>query len=106
MPNRQKKKKKVSPIWGGGVDGCVSVSLLCADSFSITYEKACVLFNLGALLNQLGTLQNRNTSDGLKAACGYFQVRMKKKGMERCPYLFNSLLAHFVSSPLLVHLPT
>ncbi|ORX41792.1 BRO1-domain-containing protein [Piromyces finnis] len=40
---------------------------------SIQYEKASVLFNLGALYSQLGTIQNTNTTDGLKKASFYFQ---------------------------------
>jgi len=41
---------------------------------SIQYEKASALFNLGALYSQLGTIQNANTTDGLKKASFYFQV--------------------------------
>ena len=43
---------------------------------SIQYEKASVLFNLGALYSQLGTIQDANTSDGLKKASFYFQVNI------------------------------
>lgn len=39
----------------------------------IQYEKAAVMFNLGALYSQLGSSQSLWTSDGLKVAAQYFQ---------------------------------
>ncbi|GME79459.1 unnamed protein product [Ambrosiozyma monospora] len=40
---------------------------------SISYEKANILFNIGAIYSQLGVAQNRFTDDGLKKAGNYFQ---------------------------------
>ena len=37
------------------------------------YEKFCTLFNIGALLSQLGSTQNQTNDDGLKTAAKYFQ---------------------------------
>ena len=37
------------------------------------YEKFCALFNIGALLSQLGATQNQTSDDGLKTAAKYFQ---------------------------------
>eukprot|EP01114_Cavostelium_apophysatum_P013019 TRINITY_DN3067_c0_g1_i3.p1 TRINITY_DN3067_c0_g1~~TRINITY_DN3067_c0_g1_i3.p1 ORF type:complete len:562 (-),score=185.11 TRINITY_DN3067_c0_g1_i3:92-1777(-) len=40
--------------------------------FNIFYEKQNVLFNIGAMYSQLGSLQNRSTGDGLKIAYSAF----------------------------------
>ncbi|KAF9973737.1 pH-response regulator protein palA/rim20 [Actinomortierella ambigua] len=37
------------------------------------YERACVCFNIAAMYSQLGVNENRNTVEGLKRACAYFQ---------------------------------
>eukprot|EP01117_Protostelium_nocturnum_P017320 TRINITY_DN7038_c0_g1_i1.p1 TRINITY_DN7038_c0_g1~~TRINITY_DN7038_c0_g1_i1.p1 ORF type:complete len:805 (+),score=310.62 TRINITY_DN7038_c0_g1_i1:178-2592(+) len=42
-------------------------------SFSIYFEKVNVLFNIGAILSQLGSMQNRTSVEGLKVACQNFQ---------------------------------
>ncbi|KAH3767904.1 ALG-2 interacting protein X [Pelomyxa schiedti] len=42
--------------------------------YSAKFEYACVLFNVAAVLSQLGTLQNRTTADGAKNACNYFKT--------------------------------
>ena len=41
---------------------------------SATYERCCVLFNIGALQSQIGKSQNFDSDDGLKNAAKYFQV--------------------------------
>jgi len=40
---------------------------------SIEYERASVLFNLGAVLSHQGMVQDRNDIGGLKKACAFFQ---------------------------------
>ncbi|TPX56668.1 hypothetical protein PhCBS80983_g04377 [Powellomyces hirtus] len=42
-------------------------------SFNVNYEKAAVLFNIGAMYSQLAVSENRATTDGLKRAATYFQ---------------------------------
>ncbi|KAJ3022133.1 pH-response regulator protein palA/rim20 [Thoreauomyces humboldtii] len=42
-------------------------------SFNSNYEKASILFNIGAMYSQLGASENRSTAEGLKRACMYFQ---------------------------------
>ncbi|CAB4419941.1 unnamed protein product [Rhizophagus irregularis] len=37
------------------------------------YEKASVLFNIGAMYSQLGVSENRTTPEGVKRACQHFQ---------------------------------
>uniref|UniRef100_V5H838 Putative tyrosine-protein phosphatase non-receptor type 23 n=2 Tax=Ixodes ricinus TaxID=34613 RepID=V5H838_IXORI len=39
----------------------------------IKYEEASIMYNVGALHSQLGTLQNRDNSEGMKIACTHFQ---------------------------------
>ncbi|KAL6057405.1 pH-response regulator protein palA/rim20 [Balamuthia mandrillaris] len=41
---------------------------------NLEYEKACVLFNIGAVYSQIAHIQNRNTVEGIKKACHYFQL--------------------------------
>lgn len=44
---------------------------------NIHYEKAALLFNLGALASQQGLQSDRTSGDGLTAACKLFQVRVQ-----------------------------
>lgn len=39
----------------------------------IRFEMACILYNIAALLTQLGASEPRNTADSLKSACTHFQ---------------------------------
>ncbi|CEP08994.1 hypothetical protein, partial, partial [Parasitella parasitica] len=39
----------------------------------MNYEKACVLYSIGAVYSQLGNAENRSTTEGVKRACNYFQ---------------------------------
>lgn len=41
---------------------------------NMNYEKACVLYSIGAVYSQLGNAENRSTTEGVKRACNYFQV--------------------------------
>ena len=41
---------------------------------SASYEKICLLFNIGALQSQIAASQNLTSDDGLKSAAKYFQV--------------------------------
>jgi programmed cell death 6-interacting protein len=41
---------------------------------SASYEKMCLLFNIGALQSQIAASQNLTSDDGLKTAAKYFQV--------------------------------
>ena len=43
---------------------------------SIYYEKACVLFNMGAVLTQMALAADRGSDAGLKEAARRFQVRL------------------------------
>jgi len=38
------------------------------------FERLCVLYNIAALMSQIGSEANMQTDDGLKAAAKYFQV--------------------------------
>lgn len=40
---------------------------------SVGFEKACLIFCLGAVLSQIADTQNRFQADGLKIACNYLQ---------------------------------
>ncbi|CAO0801386.1 unnamed protein product [Mucor circinelloides] len=40
---------------------------------NMNYEKACVLYSIGAVYSQLGNAENRSTTEGIKRACNYFQ---------------------------------
>jgi hypothetical protein len=44
---------------------------------NMNYEKACVLYSIGAVYSQLGNAENRSTTEGVKRACNYFQVKIK-----------------------------
>uniref|UniRef100_A0A8C5EER8 Tyrosine-protein phosphatase non-receptor type 23 n=1 Tax=Gouania willdenowi TaxID=441366 RepID=A0A8C5EER8_GOUWI len=39
----------------------------------ISYEQACVLYNLGALHSMLGAMDNRVSEEGMKVSCTHFQ---------------------------------
>ena len=39
----------------------------------ITFERCCLLFNIGALQCQIAKSQNFDSDEGLKAACKHFQ---------------------------------
>lgn len=39
----------------------------------IKHELACILFNIGILHLNLGAVDNRQTSDGMKMSCSHFQ---------------------------------
>jgi programmed cell death 6-interacting protein len=63
--------------------GHVKLSFTWADAFrsakkaeqaSIHFEKAAVLFNLGAVLSMLGLQADRSSEQGVKDAARYFQV--------------------------------
>lgn len=41
---------------------------------SLAFERASVLFNLGALYSQLASAEDRATEDGIKRAINYYQV--------------------------------
>ncbi|TPX34133.1 hypothetical protein SeMB42_g07358 [Synchytrium endobioticum] len=45
-----------------------------ASSFNLSYERACILFNIGALHSQLGLAEPRHTPDGLKRSAIYYQA--------------------------------
>ncbi|KAI7862434.1 BRO1-like domain-containing protein [Spinellus fusiger] len=40
---------------------------------NIYFEKACVLFSIGALYSQQGSAEQRQSSDSIRKACNYFQ---------------------------------
>ena len=39
----------------------------------IRFEQCCVLYNIGALHSALGTMETRQSSDGMKISCTHFQ---------------------------------
>ncbi|MGH0159704.1 UNVERIFIED_CONTAM: hypothetical protein FKN15_037897 [Acipenser sinensis] len=39
----------------------------------ISYEQACILYNLGALHSMLGAMDNRVSEEGMKVSCTHFQ---------------------------------
>lgn len=41
---------------------------------NLLFERAAVLFNLGALYSQLASAEDRSTPDGLKRAIGHYQA--------------------------------
>lgn len=53
-----------------------SVILISAGLASASYEKMCLLFNIGALQSQIAASQNLTSDDGLKTAAKYFQVNI------------------------------
>ncbi|ORX43624.1 BRO1-domain-containing protein [Piromyces finnis] len=60
---------------------------------SIEYEKACVLFNIGAMYSNVGTKENLDNADDIKNACIYFQraagiftyLKEELHGSLKCP---------------------
>ncbi|GAB6024218.1 hypothetical protein CHUAL_008917 [Chamberlinius hualienensis] len=40
---------------------------------NIFYEQACILYNIGALHSELGAMDGRQTSEGMKISCTHFQ---------------------------------
>ncbi|KAI9492476.1 BRO1-like domain-containing protein [Zychaea mexicana] len=40
---------------------------------NLNYEKACVLFNIGALYTQLGCNESRISTEGIRKSCNFFQ---------------------------------
>lgn len=40
----------------------------------MNYEKACILYSIGAIYSQLGNAENKSTTEGVKRACNYFQA--------------------------------
>jgi len=59
-------------------------------SGDINYEKACVLFNIAALLSQLGAQENLQSNDGIKNSCSWFRLaggtfEMLKEMLEQHP---------------------
>lgn len=50
------------------------LTCLPAAQYSIHYEKANVLFNIGAISSQIAEIQNRSTEEGLKKSCHFFQL--------------------------------
>ena len=54
------------------------LSLPPTGQVSATYERCCVLFNIGSLQSQIGKSQNFDSDDGLKNAAKYFQVRASR----------------------------
>ncbi|PHZ10875.1 BRO1-domain-containing protein [Rhizopus microsporus ATCC 52813] len=41
---------------------------------NMNYEKACILYSIGAIYSQLGNAEDRSTTEGVKRACNYFQA--------------------------------
>jgi programmed cell death 6-interacting protein len=41
---------------------------------NLEFERACILFNIGVVYLTMGVWENRSTDEGLKRACGYFQL--------------------------------
>eukprot|EP01137_Pigoraptor_chileana_P016237 Opistho-2@5709 len=58
----------------GGLFAASPSSQPKVSSFSLQYERACVLFNIAALQSQLGGGQSITSDAGLKAAATYFQA--------------------------------
>ena len=48
------------------------------------FEKLCLLFNIAALMSQVGNEANLETDDGLKTAAKYFQVMLVKNQQASC----------------------
>jgi programmed cell death 6-interacting protein len=42
--------------------------------YNIHFEKASVLFNIGALYSKLGELESSDSDEGVRKACEYFRV--------------------------------
>ncbi|ORX79707.1 BRO1-domain-containing protein [Basidiobolus meristosporus CBS 931.73] len=61
---------------------------------NLHYERACILFNIGAMYSQLGQAENRSSSEGLKKACQHFQ---NAAGVFK--YIQENLLSELRCSP-------
>jgi hypothetical protein len=61
---------------------------------NLNYEKANVLFTIGAVYSQLGSTETRISTEGIRKACSYYQVWY-------CVRDIDSLLTHHLS---LLHL--
>ncbi|KAK9239551.1 BRO1-like domain-containing protein [Lipomyces kononenkoae] len=61
---------KVNFVWYGTLGYAASAPVSHND---LQFERANILYNLGALYSQLGFEENRSTGDGLKRACQGFQ---------------------------------
>ncbi|KAK9366911.1 BRO1-like domain-containing protein [Lipomyces kononenkoae] len=61
---------KVNFVWYGTLGYAASAPVSRND---LQFERANILYNLGALYSQLGFEENRSTGDGLKRACQAFQ---------------------------------
>ncbi|KAK9722599.1 pH-response regulator protein palA/rim20, variant 2 [Basidiobolus ranarum] len=61
---------------------------------NLHYERACILFNIGAMYSQLGQAENRSSSEGLKRACQHFQ---SAAGVFK--YIQENLLSELRCSP-------
>ena len=46
----------------------------CPGQVSSTYERCCVLFNIGSLQSQIAKSQNFDSDEGIKNAAKHFQV--------------------------------
>ncbi|XP_049331506.1 tyrosine-protein phosphatase non-receptor type 23b [Astyanax mexicanus] len=55
----------------------------------ISYEQACVLYNLGALHSLLGAMDNRVSEEGMKTSCTHFQCSAGAFTYIRDHYNFN-----------------
>ncbi|KAK9359444.1 BRO1-like domain-containing protein [Lipomyces starkeyi] len=62
---------KVNFVWYGTLGYATSASVSHND---LQFERANILYNLGAVHSQLGFEENRSTGDGLKRACQAFQL--------------------------------
>ncbi|KAJ4464583.1 BRO1-like domain-containing protein [Lentinula aciculospora] len=68
---------------------------------SLMFERAAVVFNLGALYSQLAGFEDRSNVDGIKRAAAFFQ---NASGV--FSYLRTSILPHFQIPPGEEHSPT
>lgn len=57
---------------------------------TVAFEKACILFNMGALYTQIGTKQDRSTESGLDASVENFL---------RAAGVFKHILETFTNAP-------
>ncbi|KAK9323531.1 BRO1-like domain-containing protein [Lipomyces orientalis] len=62
---------KVNFVWYGTLGYSASASVCQND---LQFERANILYNIGAMYSQLGFEENRSSGDGLKHACQSFQL--------------------------------
>jgi len=62
----------------------ITLSVFVAAIASAAYEKACVLFSIGAMQTQVASRQDMKTDDGLKMAAKLFQVRLLPSSSHHC----------------------